>query len=91
MNMRDREVIAELHYATKEATHRRDWVRPLDVGGSGHNDVSYRLNKLARLGLVEWKQRWGLTIGGSARDAGMSRGSKVYRLTEAGVRVHSER
>jgi len=82
---RDREVLADLHYATREATYRREWVRPLDVGGSGHNDVAYRLNKLARLGLVEWKQRWGSEIGGSARAAGMSRGSKEYRLTEAGA------
>lgn len=50
--------------------------REVLVDGSDH---SYRLSKLAKLGLAENRQRM----------AHMSRGSKVYRITDAGRRALS--
>ena len=78
LTARDGEVLSELNAACKNYMDvtGNDWVRPLDCGGSNSSDHSYRLAKLARMGLAEQKQRWG-----SVR---MPRGSKVYRITEAG-------
>jgi len=51
------------------------WLRPMDMGGRDGSDHSAVLAALVRKGLVERKQR-----GGS-----YSRGSYLYRITEAGV------
>ena len=75
---RDLEILRELDAANRN--HARygfmgGWARPLDCGGSNGSDHSYRLAKLVKLGLAESRQRSGF----------MSRGSKVYRVTEAGL------
>jgi len=74
---RDLEVLAELEAACRNhAKHDylSGWARPLDCGGSNGSDHSYRLTKLVKAGAAEQKQRmpWA------------GRGSKVYRITEAG-------
>lgn len=76
---RDGEVLAELDSACRmflRLDHMDGWVRPLDCGGTNGSDHSYRLSKLARMGLAEQRQRssWGTG----------QRGSKRYRITEAG-------
>ena len=77
---RDREILLELDAAYRNLTSLglQGWCRPMDVGGvSSSSDHSYRLTKLARLGLAEHKQR----------SPQMVRGSKYYRITEAGRRA----
>lgn len=61
------------------------WQTPLDIGASNGSDHSYRLTKLAKHGLAEFKQRGAPDeeIGKPARHR--SRGSKVYRVTPAGA------
>lgn len=73
---RDMEVLDELLSATDNhiKVGFSGWVAPMECGGSNGSDHSYRLSKLARVGVAEQKQR----------SAYMSRGSKVYRITEAG-------
>lgn len=72
---RDREVLVDLDVACRNYQHEigQDWVQPLDCGGSNGSDHSYRLSKLAKMGLAEQKRR-----------GGWSRGSKKYRITPAG-------
>lgn len=73
---RDREILGDLEFANRNRADAgmSPWARPLDCGGSNGSDHSYRLSKLVRLGLAESKQR----------SAWMSRGSKVYQITDAG-------
>ncbi|KAA1250188.1 MarR family transcriptional regulator [Mycobacterium simiae] len=54
-----------------------EWFRPMDIGGRSRTDHSSVLSQLERKGLVESRQR---------SNIGMNpiRGSKVYRLTDAG-------
>lgn len=75
LTRRDLEALGELRTACDNwlRVHDREWVRPLDCGGYNGSDHSYRLNKLARAGLAEAKKR-----------AGYTRGSKMYRITDAG-------
>lgn len=73
---RDLEVLGELDAALRNFAgigQPERYATPLDCGGTNGSDHSYRLNKLARLGLVEVQRR-----------GGHSRGSKWYRLTDAG-------
>lgn len=77
LNERDMDILAELEAACRNhAKHDYlgGWARPLDCGGSNSSDHSYRLSKLVKVGAAEAKQRmpWA------------GRGSKVYRITEAG-------
>lgn len=55
-----------------------EWFRPMDIGARSGTDHSAVLNALVKKGLMESRQRVG--PGGK-----WSRGSKVYRLTSAGV------
>ena len=73
---RDREILLELDaaYRNLKSLGLQGWCRPMDVGGVNGSDHSYRLTKLARLGFAEQQQR----------GPQMSRGSKCYRITEAG-------
>ena len=83
MTERDREILAELIAAYDQAErHGWDGVAPMDCGGSDGSDHSYRLSKLAKLGLAEQKYRgldWGVKPARS-----IWRGSKLYRPTAAG-------
>lgn len=77
LNERDMEVLSELEAANRnheKHDYLGGWARPLDCGGSNGSDHSYRLTKLVKVGAAEQKQRmpWA------------GRGSKVYRITEAG-------
>lgn len=88
LNERDFEVLGDLMSAVdsnieykSQGYNVRLWQRPLDVGGSSNNDTSPRLNKLAKRGLVEFRQR----------SAHMSRGSKEYMITDAGRAAFQER
>lgn len=93
------EVEAGWHYP-------RSWVRPLDVGGSGNNDVSARLMVLARHGFVSVVQRGAMSdsphLAGSNGEVtgdavcmepmliSRGRGSRQYRITEAGLQKLAE-
>ena len=72
---RDMDVLGELRAATDNYIQIGcdGFVRPLDCGGSDSSDHSYRLTKLAKRGLAEV----------AVRSSGV-RGSKVYRITDAG-------
>jgi hypothetical protein len=69
------EVLNELRAC---ADHGIEWARPLDCGGSNGSDHSYHLSKLAKAGLAESRAR---------NSWAHSRGSKEYRITEAGRRA----
>lgn len=78
---RDAEVLNELRGCMDMGL---PWARPMDCGGSNGSDHSYRLNKLAKMGLAETEQRSAWAV---------SRGSKKYRITDAGraaLRAHRE-
>jgi hypothetical protein len=72
LTKRDLEVLHDL------AAGPDAWVRPMDLGGRDGSDHSYRLSKLSRLGLVDARPRstWA-----------NQRGSKEYRLNDAGRRA----
>jgi predicted transcriptional regulator len=73
---RDMQVLAEMLACSGDT----DWLRPMDIGGRDASDESYRMAKLARLGLAERVRRNSI-----ANDFGHGRGSYVYRLTGAGI------
>lgn len=81
---RDLEVLCELVSVCDDCNGGRDresGVAPIQLGGTGHSNHSYRLTKLALRGYAEHRMRgheWGDV---STRDA---RGSKVYRPTDKG-------
>ncbi len=81
-----REVLLELEHANHLSTPPLRWCRPMDIGGRGNSFHSGMLNSLAKIGLVQSKQR-GMPDppdgenGPSSRNA---RGSKCYRITPAG-------
>lgn len=58
-----------------------EWFIPMQIGGRNGTDHSTVLQQLERKGLIESRQR----ANGSARPL---RGSKTYRLTEAGRALH---
>lgn len=53
-----------------------EWVRPMDIGGGDGTHHSAVLSQLEHRGLVESKPRMGVLA---------ARGSKLYRLTPAGL------
>lgn len=73
---RDLEVLVEMLRSSGDER----WLRPMDVGGFDGSDESYRMAKLARLGLAERSRRNSI-----ANDFNQGRGSYVYRLTGAGI------
>lgn len=75
---RDREVLTEMLACSGDER----WLRPMDIGGCDGSDDSYRMAKLARLGLAERARRASI-----ANELGGGRGSNVYRLTAEGVTV----
>jgi hypothetical protein len=80
----DWSVLNELCFANRGSQYPMEWCRPLDVGGHNSSHHSASLAKMVRYGFVESRQRSGH----------MSRGSKVYKITEAGVlalRSHLEK
>lgn len=66
------------------------WAQPLDLGASNGSHHSQTLNKLARRGLAQFKQRGAKDPppgeNGRSGRAGRNavRGAKVYRITDAG-------
>jgi hypothetical protein len=75
LSERDFEILEELRFTNRESRCPMEWARPLDIGGGSNSDHSPRLSKLERYGMVESRQR----------SAHMTRGSKQYRITDAGV------
>lgn len=78
LTARDRDMLGELAAACRHHQahgYLDGWARPLDCGGHNGSDHSYRLSRLVKLGLAEARQR----------SVWMSRGSKVYRITAAGL------
>jgi hypothetical protein len=73
---RDLEVLVEMLRSSGDER----WLRPMDIGGVDGSDESYRMAKLARLGLAERARRNSI-----ANELGGGRGSYVYRLTGAGI------
>lgn len=75
INERDIEVLSDLRAAVDNylQSGAGNWVRPLDCGGRNGSDHSYRLSKLAKMGLAETR----------IRRSGQ-RGSKIYTITEKG-------
>jgi len=87
LTARDLEVLTELEAANRHlAQYGRYWATPLDCGGSNGSDHSYRLSKMSDLGLVQSKQRHGEVPleGENGKKRWRGRGSKEYRITEAG-------
>ena len=78
---RDFDVLNELAPSYLNEFDNRPWQRPLDIGASNGSHHSPTLAKLEKRGLVESKQRSWLG----------SRGSKVYRVTDAGWTAVQER
>lgn len=72
LNDRDAEVLNELRACMDTGL---TWARPLDCGGTDGSDHSYRLSRLAKKGLAESRARNSWAV---------NRGSKEYRITEAG-------
>lgn len=70
---RDLEVLHDLSVSKGE--YEDGWCRPLDIGGHDGSDHSYRLTRLVHAGLADQRQR-GALVG--------SRGSKSYRINDAG-------
>lgn len=54
-----------------------EWFRPMDIGGRNGSEHSAVLSELVPKGLIESRQR-------HSSAWGSARGSKIYRLTEAG-------
>lgn len=73
LTARDLETLGNL--APTYSDDPRQWLRPLDIGGGSRSHHSGTLAKLEKRGLAESRQRssWG-----------SSRGSKEYRITDAG-------
>jgi hypothetical protein len=76
-------------------TFEGGWARPMDLGGSSGSSHSYRLRNLAAVGLVESRQRGTLNnllagSAGQAEPAPGTRGSRRYKITEAGRRQLAE-
>lgn len=84
---RDLEVLSDLEAANRQLKpFGSEWATPLHCGGSNGSDHSYRLSKLARLGFAQSKQRGGADPedGTNGKRILASRGSKCYRITDAG-------
>lgn len=68
LTTRQRQVLRSLNNAG-------DWVRPLDIGGTGWNNTSGILGALVRKGYAEKEPRGGWSY---------IRGSYRYRITDSG-------
>lgn len=84
---REREVLNELLWTNRLSSHPLKWCRPMDVGGGNSSFHSATLSALSRKGLVQSKQRG--TDDPPDGENGPAprhrqRGSKVYRITDAG-------
>lgn len=88
LTARDIEILAELEAANRSLAKfgGRTWATPLDCGGYNGSDHSYRLTKLSGMGLAQSKQRHGEVPpdGENGKKRWRGRGSKEYRITEAG-------
>jgi hypothetical protein len=70
------EVLKDLEsFSHRDAAEHPEWARPMDVGGRSGTYHSATLDYLFRRGLVERRQRSALNT---------SRGSWMYRITDAG-------
>lgn len=87
---RDWEVLETLHYMRYESSMREHYehgTAPLDFGGSNGSHHGATATKLAKLGLVEHRKRgyeWG-------QAPTRYRGSKLYRISEAGRKLVEDR
>jgi hypothetical protein len=57
------------------------WFTPLSIGGGNRSHHSYTLKKLLKKGLIESQNRGGILL---------LRGSRVYRITESGLKYIEE-
>lgn len=78
---RDLDVLGDLAVAVRNYRDigAGDWVRPMDCGGTNGSTHSYRLGRLAKMGLAERKKIYGFSSTGS-------RGSCKYTITAAGLK-----
>ena len=86
-NERERELLASLAWSADHATYPRPWQTPLDLGGTNGSHHSGTLAKLARKGLVNYKQRTGSEPPKWENAKPLPRGhrgSKAYRITPLG-------
>lgn len=84
---RDIEVLNELESAKRRGWgmsygDKDGWCRPMDVGGRSGSHHSPTLTKLAEMGYAEQRTR-----GLQTYKRGRARGSKVYRISEAGETI----
>lgn len=82
-----REVLETLEFSHYRSSVPQKWCTPLDVGGYNGSHHSYTLTTLARKGLVQSKQRGDPNDppdGENGKKIWRGRGSKCYRITEAG-------
>jgi hypothetical protein len=78
----DYDILRDLASARRQ-NQNGGWMIPLDLGGGNGSPHSYRLRRMVKAGWVETRQRFS----GDAADIDPppgARGSRIYRLTEAG-------
>jgi len=80
------EVLRTLERSNHLSSYPEPWCTPMDLGGSNGSHHSGTLHALAKKGLVQFKQRGGEDPppGENGRKIWAGRGSKVYRITDAG-------
>lgn len=67
------------------------WFTPLDLGGHSRSPISRRLTRMHKMGLVEAVQRFtGEGLYAIQHDGTKRRGSRQYRITEAGKAILCE-
>lgn len=81
----EKEILREAEYVHRKPVNGvrwtggyTGWFTPLVVGGSSRSHHSYTLQKLVKKGLIETCQR---------RSLSGIRGSRIYRITEPGLRA----
>lgn len=84
---RDIDVLGDLEAAVRNMRDLQEqglkvseWVRPMDCGGANGSDHSYRLGRLAKMGLAERKKIYGISSDGS-------RGCYKYTITAEGQKI----
>lgn len=86
-NEREEMILASLAYNADHARYPKPWMTPLELDGRNGSHHSGTLAKLARKGLVNYRQRGGREPPQWENAKPLPRGhrgSKAYRITPAG-------
>lgn len=87
------DILQSLRYVRYQSSYLREWVTPLDIGASNGSHHSGTLDRLAKKGLVRFKQRGAADppAGENGGKIWRGRGSKCYQITPAGLAALQER